>query len=91
LPHKSSAGSLTSLADELSARLARECLPAVFAGGQRIAALASNASSPKAMDELDALAGQRFGNGKVYSFPSSFRALLVDDRQSTLQDSNSYA
>lgn len=37
LARRGSAGSPTSLADELSARLTRECLPAVRAGRQRIA------------------------------------------------------
>jgi len=37
----------------------RECLPVVHMGRQRITELARNASNPKVVGELDALAGQR--------------------------------
>jgi hypothetical protein len=59
----SPSGSLTSLAEELSARLKRECLPAVHVGRQRIAELAGKGSSPEVSAELDELAGKRFWNG----------------------------
>jgi len=59
----SPSGSLTSLAEELSARLKRECIPAVQAGRQRIAELAGKCSSPEVSAELDGLAGKRFWNG----------------------------
>jgi hypothetical protein len=55
----SASGSLTSLAEELSARLKRECLPAVHVGRQRIAELKDKASSPEVVKELDTLAGSR--------------------------------
>jgi hypothetical protein len=64
LARKVSAGSLTSLADELSSRLMRECLPVVHMGRQRIKELAMNASNPKVVGELDDLANKRFWTGK---------------------------
>jgi hypothetical protein len=60
----SASGSLTSLAEELSARLKRECLPAVHVGRQRIAELAAKPSTPEVAEELDTLAGRRFWNGR---------------------------
>jgi hypothetical protein len=60
----SPSGSLASLAEEMSGRLKHEALPAVQAGRRRIAELAANASDPKVVDELDALAGKRFWNGR---------------------------
>jgi hypothetical protein len=65
LARKGSASeSMTSLAEELSGRLMRECVPAVHMGRQRIAELAANASNSKVANELDALAGRRFWTGK---------------------------
>jgi len=60
----SASGSLTSLAEELSARLKRECLPAVHVGRQRIAELAAKPLRPEVANELDELAGKIFWNGK---------------------------
>jgi hypothetical protein len=60
----SASGSLTSLAEELSTRLKRECLPAVHVGRQRIAELEPRDSSPEVANELDTLAGRRFWNGR---------------------------
>lgn len=57
-------GSLAPLAEELSGRLMRECLPAVRAGRQRIAELAAAPLIPEVAHELDELAGKHFSNGE---------------------------
>lgn len=59
----SASGSLIPLSEELISRLERECVPAVRIGRQRIAEVASKASSPEVTAELDDLAGKRFWNG----------------------------
>lgn len=60
----SASGSLAALTEELSARLERECVPAVYAGRRRISELGGKGSSPDVSAELDELAGKRFWNGK---------------------------
>jgi hypothetical protein len=56
-------GPLTQLAEEMSDRLRRECLPAVRAARERIAELATKAPTREVTNELDELAGKRFWNG----------------------------